>query len=147
MEVVYYYSSLFFLMGMTTKEPSTQLASWCFGLHLIAAPFIRQLGQFDYFWFYAVWDVSAISICLLVESYWRKILLVLIFSTSFYVHSLNALFWDVQDLLIYTYYQQINVFLLECMIAIVASTVVGKVRRWVVFSVMTLLFIIFRTQI
>lgn len=69
MEVVYY-SSLFFLIGAATKESSTQFASWCFGLHLIVAPFIRQIGQFDYFWFYAVWDLSATVLCLFVESTW-----------------------------------------------------------------------------
>jgi hypothetical protein len=142
MEILFrYYPLAFIAIGCIARENQVRTAALLLGLHIMVAPFMQKAGSFDFFSFYAVWDLAAIVYCLFLEGHWRKIALVLICSISFYINAYNQLFFNVDGLIIYTYYTQINTALLECMLAIIASYAQGRIRQLMIFCAISTLFI------
>lgn len=136
-----YYPLAFMTIGFIAKESGVKMAAILLGIHLMIAPLIYSIGKFDFFAFYAVWDLTAIVYCLFLGGHIRKLLLILICSASFYLNAYNQLFFSVDDLFIYTYYTQINKALLEIMLAVLASYVQGRKRQIAIFCIVSTLFL------
>lgn len=141
MDALFYYSAVFTLVGTAIKDSQTSMAAILLGLHILVAPFIQQAVNLPFFAFYAVWDLAAIVYCLFITGHIRRLLLVCIMSLSFYLNAYNEVFFTSKDVLIYTYYYQINIFLLEAIIAILASHITERWKQIAVFISASILFL------
>lgn len=145
MDGVFYYAAVFTVIGAAIKDAQTSMAAILLGLHIFIAPFIQQAVNIPFFAFYAVWDLFAILYCLFITGHLRRLCLVIIMSLSFYLNAYNEVFFTSEDVFIYTYYYQINIFLLEVTVAILASHITERWKQIAVFISVSALFLWLRT--
>ena len=145
MEGVYYYAAVFAIVGAAIKDAQTSMAAVLLGLHILVAPFIQKTMNAPFFAFYAMWDLAAIAYCLFITGHLRRLILVIVMASSFYLNAFNEVLFTSKDVLIYTYYYQINIFLLEVIVAILASHIIDRWKQIAVFITVSALFLWLRT--
>ena len=145
MEGVFYYAAVFAVVGAAIKDAQTSMAAILLGLHILVAPFIQKTVNVPFFAFYAVWDLAAIVYCLFITGHLRRLVLVIVMAFSFYLNAYNEVFFTSRDVFIYTYYYQINIFLLEMAVAILASHITDRWKQISVFIIVSALFLWLRT--
>ena len=145
MEGVFYYAAVFTVIGAAIKDAQTSMAAILLGLHILVAPFIQKTTNVPFFAFYAVWDLAAIIYCLFITGHLRRLILVIVMASSFYLNVFNEVLFASKDVFIYTYYYQINIFLLEVIVAILASHIIDRRKQIAVFITVSALFLWLRT--
>lgn len=124
-----YYTLTFLTLCLGNNGRRCKCVCLLFGIHLYIGSLVDPEEIESFFTFYAFWDLVSLLFCLFIRDTKKKVGLVALVTGSYFLNVFNIMgLSSGTPSILYIYYTQINTALIECIVAILASYIQGRLR-------------------